>query len=155
MLEKCLLCGNQAHLSAGVWNSSYGIVPFHTWRGKIFSGRDLYKTRGELNTSFIYQLQTIKNMATETLEREKQDLKTKISNFNPERKEGPVAKAIESQTSKLPSDLFLWASIGAMATSLTFKLMGKNHTALFIGQWTAPFLLLGIYNKIVKVEGHD
>ena len=94
-------------------------------------------------------------MATETLEREKQDLKTKISNFNPERKEGPVAKAIESQTSKLPSDLFLWASIGAMATSLTFKLLGKNHTALFIGQWTAPFLLLGIYNKIVKVEGHD
>jgi hypothetical protein len=91
-------------------------------------------------------------MATETLEKE---LKSKAPDFNPERKEGPVAKAIESQTAKLPSDLFLWTSIGAMATSFTLKMLGKNHTALFIGQWAAPFLLLGIYNKIVKTEGHD
>lgn len=82
-------------------------------------------------------------------------LKSKVSNMNPEKKEGPLAKAIESQTAKLPSDLFLWASMGAMTASLTLKLLGKNHTALFIGQWAAPFLLLGIYNKIVKVEGHD
>jgi hypothetical protein len=79
-------------------------------------------------------------MATETLEKE---LKTKAENFDPDRKEGRVAKAIESQTAKLPSDLFLWTSIGVMATSLTLKLMGKKHTALFIGQWAAPFLFLG------------
>jgi hypothetical protein len=91
-------------------------------------------------------------MATETLE---QDVKSKVSNFNPERKEGPVAKAIESQTAKLPSDLFLWGAAGAMATSLTLQLLKKDHIALFIGQWAAPFLLLGIYNKIVKIEGHD
>lgn len=91
-------------------------------------------------------------MATETM---KKELKSNVSNLNPERKEGPVAKAIESQTTRLPSDLFLWTSIGAMATSFTLKLLGKNHTALFIGQWAAPFLLFGIYNKIVKVEGHD
>ena len=35
------------------------------------------------------------------------------------------------------------------------KLMGKRHDALFVGQWAAPFLLLGIYNKIVKTQGHD
>lgn len=72
-----------------------------------------------------------------------------------ERKEGRVAKAIETQTSKLPSDTFLWASLGAMATSLTLKLAKQDHLALFVGQWAAPFLLLGLYNKIVKVEGHD
>ena len=69
--------------------------------------------------------------------------------------EGPVAKAIEKQTSKLPSDLFLWAALGSMATSATLKVMGKSHTALFVGQWAAPFLLLGLYNKIVKLEGSD
>lgn len=69
--------------------------------------------------------------------------------------EGPVAKAIESQTSKLPSDWFLWASLGSMAASASLKMMGKNHTALFVGQWAAPFLLLGLYNKIVKQQGHD
>lgn len=69
--------------------------------------------------------------------------------------EGPVAKAIENQTAKLPSDLFLWAAVGSMAASATLKIMGKKHTALFVGQWAAPFLLLGIYNKLVKVEGSD
>jgi len=69
--------------------------------------------------------------------------------------EGPVARAIESQTSKLPSDLFLWAALGSMAVSATFKIMGKGHTALFVGQWAPSFLILGLYNKLVKVEGHD
>ncbi len=69
--------------------------------------------------------------------------------------EGPVAKSIEEQTSKLPSDLFLWAALGSMGTALTLKLMGKKNDALFVGQWAAPFLLLGLYNKLVKLEGHD
>jgi hypothetical protein len=78
-----------------------------------------------------------------------------LETMNPEKKEGPVARAIEEQTAKIPSDVFLWAAIGAMAVSLTLKMMGKNHNALFVGQWPAPFLLMGLYNKIVKVEGHD
>jgi len=69
--------------------------------------------------------------------------------------EGSLAKAIEEQTAKLPSDIFLWAALGAMGISLTLKIMQKKHTALFVGQWAAPFLLLGIYNKLVKLEGHD
>lgn len=69
--------------------------------------------------------------------------------------EGPVAKTIETQTAKVPSDVFLWAALGAMGASLTLKLMQKKQTALFVGQWAAPFLLFGIYNKLVKLEGHD
>lgn len=74
---------------------------------------------------------------------------------NTSHKEGEVAKAIEQQTAKLPSDTFLWASLSAMAISLVLKLSGREKTALFIGQWAAPFLLFGIYDKIVKVEGSD
>jgi len=74
---------------------------------------------------------------------------------NQDKSEGKVAKAIEEQTSKLPSDLFLWSALGAMGVSATLKCLGKSHTALFVGQWAAPFLLLGIYNKLVKLEGHD
>jgi hypothetical protein len=69
--------------------------------------------------------------------------------------EGDTAKAIEAQTSKLPSDLFLYSAIAAMGTSLTLKCLGKEHAAILIGQWAAPFLLLGIYNKLVKLGGHD
>ena len=77
------------------------------------------------------------------------------TNKNPQHREGPVADAIEQQTAKLPSDLFLWAALGSMAVSAALKCFGKSHTALFVGQWAAPFLLLGVYNKLVKLEGHD
>jgi len=69
--------------------------------------------------------------------------------------EGNVTKMIEHQTSKVPSTVFLVASLSAMAVSATLKCLCKDKTALFVGQWAAPFLLLGIYNKIVKTEGHD
>jgi len=74
---------------------------------------------------------------------------------NPQHKEGDLAKAIEKQTAKLPSDIFLWAALGSMGISLTLKLIGAKHNSLFVGQWAAPFLLLGVYNKLVKLEGHD
>ncbi len=69
--------------------------------------------------------------------------------------EDTVTKQIESQTSKIPSTVFLGAAIASMAVSLTFKLMREDHKALFFGQWAAPFLLLGLYNKVVKTTGHD
>lgn len=78
----------------------------------------------------------------------------KIKN-NKEHKEGPVAKAIESQTAKLPSDLFLWAAVGSMAASLTLKFTKWDAESQFVGQWAAPFLILGLYNKLVKLEGSD
>lgn len=69
--------------------------------------------------------------------------------------EGTVAKAIEQQTAKLPSDMFLWAAGGSIAASAVLQLVGKQKASLFLGQWVAPFMLLGVYNKIVKVAGSD
>ena len=77
------------------------------------------------------------------------------TNFNPEHKEGRIARTIEEQTAKLPSDTFLWLALGSMAVSLTLQLFGQKHKSLFVGQWAPSFLLFGIYNKIVKLEGHD
>lgn len=64
-------------------------------------------------------------------------------------------KKIEKETSKSPSDLFLISALTAMGASLTLKLLNKPKTALFVGQWASPFLLLGVYNKLVKQDGHD
>lgn len=69
--------------------------------------------------------------------------------------EGKMAKAIEQQTAKLPSDVFLWSSLACMGVSLALKCMNRKHSALFVGQWAAPLLLWGTYNKIVKLEGSD
>jgi hypothetical protein len=62
---------------------------------------------------------------------------------------------IEEQTAKLPSDVFLWAAGGAMVTSLLFQVAGDDRKATFFGQWAPSLLLLGLYNKLVKLHGSD
>lgn len=69
--------------------------------------------------------------------------------------EGVVAKTIEEQTAKLPSDAFLWAAFAAIGVAMAMQASGKKHGSLFVGQWVAPFLLFGVYNKLVKVAGSD
>jgi hypothetical protein len=72
-----------------------------------------------------------------------------------EASEDQVTAAIEKVTSKVPSSAYLAAAVGSMVASFTFKLSKKEHAALFVGQWAAPLLLLGIYNKLVKLHGSD
>jgi hypothetical protein len=80
------------------------------------------------------------------------------------RSEGRIARAIEVRTSRIPSDVFLWAAAGAMVASGIIQLLGVRRirrayrAPLFlIGrriELLAPMLLmLGVYNKLVKVHG--
>jgi len=73
--------------------------------------------------------------------------------FNAGQSEGKTTAYVESQTSKLPSGFYLGAALASMGISLGFKLAGKNQMALFVGQWAAPFLVIGTYNKMVKQRG--
>lgn len=70
-------------------------------------------------------------------------------------KEGPVAKTLEKQTAKIPSDVYLWAAIGTMGLSLGLFLAKNKHASMFFGQWAPSLLIIGLYNKLVKLEGHD
>jgi len=72
-----------------------------------------------------------------------------------EAKEDRVTGAIERRTAMAPSSLFLGLAAGTMAVSAFLKLSGKNHWALFVGQWAAPLLIMGTYNKMVKQHGSD
>ncbi|MEO7028035.1 MAG: hypothetical protein ABI147_01365 [Acidobacteriaceae bacterium] len=72
-----------------------------------------------------------------------------------ESQEDQITACIEKYTSQVPSSAYLGLAVASMAASLTFKIAGKEHAALFVGQWAAPFLLLGIYNKLVKQHGSD
>jgi integrase len=40
-----------------------------------------------------------------------------------------------------------------MAAAAILRMAGKKHASLFVGQWAAPFLLMGVYNKMVKQHG--
>ena len=70
-------------------------------------------------------------------------------------REGFIAKTIEEQTARLPSDTFLWLAVSSILGSLTLQILGKQKISLFVGQWVPTFLLFGIYNKLVKQLGSD
>jgi len=69
--------------------------------------------------------------------------------------EGKLTKKIEKQTSKIQSGVFLAAGLATMTASVALKCMGRKNTALLVGQWTAPLLIMGLYDKVVKTMGHD
>jgi hypothetical protein len=72
-----------------------------------------------------------------------------------EAQEDQFTGMLESTTGKVPSSVFLGAALVSILGSVAFKAAKKHPEALFIGQWVAPFLLLGIYNKMVKQHGSD
>ncbi len=70
--------------------------------------------------------------------------------------EGKLTKKIEKVTAQIPSVGYLGLALGSMALSIGFALVkDRKDIANFVGLWVPSFLLLGIYNKIVKTEGSD
>ncbi len=69
--------------------------------------------------------------------------------------EDQITAALEKCTAQVPSSAYLALAVGSMAVSLGLSAARKTHASLFVGQWAAPFLLIGIYNKLVKLHGSD
>lgn len=78
----------------------------------------------------------------------------KYSNKIP--KEGEITKKIEDYTAKVPSVGYLALALGSMAISAGLAAFSRRRSlANFVGLLGPSFLLMGIYNKLVKLEGHD
>ncbi len=71
--------------------------------------------------------------------------------------EDQLTAAIEKYTATVPSTVYLGLALASIAASITIQAVQKEkaNAALYVGQWVAPFLLLGIYNKMVKQHGSD
>jgi hypothetical protein len=74
---------------------------------------------------------------------------------NGEPDEGRITKTIERRTADVPSIVFLVAAGASILGALGMRASGRKDDAQFIGQWAPTFLILGLYNKIVKTTGHD
>jgi hypothetical protein len=72
----------------------------------------------------------------------------------PEPREDEFTKRIERYTAAIPSSAFLAVGVGAMVLSLGAQLAGGKW-GNFIAQWVPTWLIIGLYNKMVKLEGHD
>ena len=73
----------------------------------------------------------------------------------PSQTEDQFTKTIESYTAAIPSTGYLAVAIGAMAISLMCQVTGQGKWGNFIAQWVPTWLIIGLYNKLVKLEGHD
>jgi hypothetical protein len=67
--------------------------------------------------------------------------------------ESSLTRIIEQQTAKVPSHVFLTASLVTMAASAAFELGNNERASRFLGMWVAPLLVMGVYNKLVKTLG--
>jgi hypothetical protein len=74
---------------------------------------------------------------------------------NPPR-EGQTTAAVERVTANLPSITWLWLAGGSLLLSAALAMTRhRKDAANFVGLWVPSFLLLGIYNKLVKQHGSD
>ena len=71
----------------------------------------------------------------------------------PEHAEGELARLIEQQTAKIPSHWFLAGAFVAIGVSAAYEVSGRPRASRFVGQWVAPLMIAGLYNKIVKTLG--
>jgi len=69
-----------------------------------------------------------------------------------QKNEGKTTAMIEARTSKVPSGTYLTLAVGSMIASAAAMVAGKRHLAQFIGQWAPSLLVIGLYNKVVKLE---
>ncbi len=75
--------------------------------------------------------------------------------MEPKPTEDPFTKTIESYTAAVPSTGYLAVAIGVMGLSLACQVGGRGKWGNFIAQWVPTWLIIGLYNKLVKVQGHD
>jgi len=69
--------------------------------------------------------------------------------------EDRFTKSVEQYTAAVPSSAFLGVAVGAMALSLMLQLAGQGKWGNFVAQWVPTWLIIGLYNKLIKLEGHD
>lgn len=68
-------------------------------------------------------------------------------------KEGTTTRRIEEQTAKIPSINWLALAVGSMVISAAAEIVFKKKSiGNFFGLWAPSFLVIGVYNKLVKVE---
>lgn len=69
--------------------------------------------------------------------------------------EGTITVAVENRTSRVPSIAYLIGGVSALALSTGLMLCGRRRASIVVGQLASPLLIMGLYNKLVKTQGHD
>ena len=66
--------------------------------------------------------------------------------------EDKITRKIEDKTKRVPSMTFLGLAVGSMVASFGLMVAERKQLANFVGQWAPTILIMGLYNKLVKIE---
>jgi hypothetical protein len=69
--------------------------------------------------------------------------------------EGMLTSRIERITAALPSSTWLTLAGGALFGSIVLRVLGKDRYAGIVSELAPTFLLIGVYNKLVKLHGSN
>lgn len=69
--------------------------------------------------------------------------------------ESRLTKSVQQYAASIPSSAILGAAVGAMVAALVSLLAGRGKWGNFIAQCVPACLLIGLYNKLVKLEGQN
>lgn len=77
------------------------------------------------------------------------ETQSKMSQMN----EGRMTRAVEEQTARIPSLGYLGFAVLSMGISAALAFgFKKKEMANFVGLWAPSILIMGLYNKVVKIE---
>jgi hypothetical protein len=69
--------------------------------------------------------------------------------------ENRFTKTGEISPARASSFAFLGIAVGTMALSLMFQAAGKGKWRNFVANWVPTLLMVGLSNKLVRLNGHD
>ena len=72
----------------------------------------------------------------------------------PAQKAQATQESVLRVTDNVPEEVWYWAALASIGISALLKAQGKDHWALFVGQWPPTFLLFGLYHRLLH-PGHD
>jgi hypothetical protein len=70
-----------------------------------------------------------------------------------EHRESSLTRLLEQQAAKVPSDVFLFSSLCALAAAAAADLAHRERLGRWFGLWVTPLLVMGVYTKMVKTFG--
>ncbi len=76
-----------------------------------------------------------------------------MKNMKTDVAEGKMTRMVEDQTGRVPSLAYLGFAVGSMVISASLAFIFKKRDwANFVGTWVPSILIMGLYNKVVKLQ---
>jgi len=72
--------------------------------------------------------------------------------FDNEPHQAAGMKRVDDMAAKIPNVGYMGLAVGSMLLSASLVLLKKKELGNFVGLWAPSLLIIGVYNKLVKMQ---